>query len=177
MAISAATKRRAVEELSGIAGEALSAVAVHYHGIGAVALDSLRAEARRRGVALKVTKNSLAKRALSGSDFACMCDGLSGPTMLAFSRDEPGAAPRLIREFIREHGVLEVGMVAIDGRLGDASELDRLADLPTREVALAMLAGALKAPLAVFAGTLAAVPAKLARTLLAVKERKENESG
>ena len=104
-------------------------------------------------------KNNLARIAVKGTAFECIQDGLVGPLVLAFSQEDPGSAARLIKDFKKDkaHDKMEVKFVAIDGAMLPASELDRLAKLPTRDQALATLAAVLRAPLDKFARTLAAL--------------------
>jgi large subunit ribosomal protein L10 len=109
-----------------------------------------------------VVKNTLARRAVAGTEFECMQDGLVGPLVLAFSMEDPGCAARLISDFAKTHNKLITKVVAIGGQAYGASELDRLARLPTRDQGIAMLMSVMKAPVG-----------KLVRTLAALKEQKE----
>lgn len=173
MALRLAQKQAVVEQVSAIAAEAHSAVATEYRGLTVDKLTELRKQARNSGVYLRVVKNSLAKRALDDTDFACMQEGLVGPLMLAFSMEEPGSAARLIREFSKDNQALNTKLVAIGGQVFGPSELERLAKLPTRDQALSMLMAVMKAPVEKFAKTLAELNAKLARTLAAVCDQKQ----
>jgi large subunit ribosomal protein L10 len=166
-------KKAVVEEVAKIAAEALSAVAAEYRSLTVVELTELRKRARESGVYLRVVKNSLAKRAVAGTDFECMQDGLVGPLLLAFSIEEPGAAARLIKDFSKEHKKLETKLVSIGGQMYDASELDRLSKLPTYEQSISMLMAVMKAPVEKFVQTLAAPHTKLVRTVAAVRDQKE----
>jgi large subunit ribosomal protein L10 len=166
-------KKAVVEEVAKVAAEALSAVAAEYRSLTVVELTELRKRARESGVYLRVVKNSLAKRAVAGTDFECMQNGLVGPLLLAFSIEEPGAAARLIKDFSKEHKKLETKLVSIGGQMYDASELDRLSKLPTYEQSISMLMAVMKAPVEKFVQTLAAPHAKLVRTVAAVRDQKE----
>ena len=116
MALRLEDKKAVVEEVAKVAAEALSAVAAEYRSLTVVELTELRKRARESGVYLRVVKNSLAKRAVAGTDFECMQDGLVGPLLLAFSIEEPGAAARLIKDFSKEHKKLETKLVKTQGR-------------------------------------------------------------
>ena len=98
---------------------------------------------------------------------------LSGPLLLAFSQDEPGAAARLVRDFAKTNDKLVAKLIAIGGELLPGSDLRRLAELPTREQALGMLAGVLQAPITKLVRTLAEPTAKLVRLFAAVRDQKE----
>jgi large subunit ribosomal protein L10 len=136
------------------------------------ALTALRAKAREGGVYVRVVKNTLAKRAVQGTDFECMQDGLTGPLMLAFSQEDPGAAARLVKDFAKANDKLIPKLVAVGGQLLGPGDLDRLASLPTRDQAISMLMSVMQAPVAKFVRTLNEVPGKLTRTVAAIRDAK-----
>ncbi len=173
MALRLDDKKVVVEEVAAIASQAFSAVAAEYRGLTVTELTELRVKAREAGVYLRVVKNTLAKRAVAGTEFECMQEGLTGPLILAFSMEDPGCAARVVRDFSKEHDKLVAKLVSIGGQLYDASELKRLADLPTYEQSLSMLMSVMKAPVEKFVRTLAEPHAKLVRTVAAVKDQKE----
>lgn len=166
-------KKALVAEVSEVAGRAHSAVAAEYRGMKASQLDELRRNARENGTYLRVVKNTLARRALAGTEFECMSDALSGPLILGFSLEDPGAAARVLRDFAKKVQALSITAVAVGGTLYPASEAERLATLPNREQALAMLAGVMQAPITKFVRTLAEPNAKLARTVAAIRDQKQ----
>jgi large subunit ribosomal protein L10 len=172
MALSLEQKKAMVQEVADVAGKALSAVAAEYRGLTATEMESLRVEARKQGVFLKVVKNTLARRAVEGTSFECLKDAFVGPLVLAFSIDDPGAAARVFKDFVKEHKKLQVSFLGVGGQLLPASDLDRLASLPTREQALSMLMATMRAPVQKLAATLNGVPSKLVRTLAAIKDAK-----
>ena len=165
-------KQAVVAEVSEVAANAHSAVAAEYHGLSVQAMTELRQQARQSGVYLRVIKNTLAKRAVQGTEFECMQSGMVGPLVYAFSQDEPGAAARVLRDFVKENDALSVKLVALGGQVIGPEGLAQLAELPTREQALSMLLAVMRAPLDKFARTLNEVPGKLVRTLAAVKDTK-----
>ncbi|MFM8443132.1 MAG: 50S ribosomal protein L10 [Methylococcus sp.] len=173
MALRLDDKIAVVEEVSAIAAKAHSAVAAEYRGISVGQLTQLRKTARASGVYLRVVKNTLARRAVMGTEFECMQAGLVGPLILAFSLEDPGAAGRLIADFSKQNDKLVVKLVAIGGKEYGPAELDRLAKLPTKEQAIGILMGTMKAPIEKFVRTLAEPHAKLVRTIAAVREQKE----
>jgi large subunit ribosomal protein L10 len=136
-------------------------------------MTELRAKAREDGVFLKVAKNTLVRRAVEGTDYECMQDSLTGPLLFAFSMDDPGAAARLVKDYSKGHDNLIAKLVAVGGDLYDASELERLSNLPTYDQAIAMLMGVMKAPIEKFVRTLAEPHTKLVRTVAAVQEAKQ----
>lgn len=174
MALNLEAKNAIVAEVAATAKSAQSAVAAYYHGLDVQAMTDLRKRARKYEVSLRVVKNTLAKRAVENTDFECMRDGFSGPIILAFSKNDPASAAKLIREFSDERKELEVRMIALGGKLLDASAFEKLANLPSCEGAMSMLLGVMQAPVAAFVRTLAGIPASFVRTVAAVKESKQS---
>ncbi|MCP1677229.1 large subunit ribosomal protein L10 [Natronocella acetinitrilica] len=173
MALSLEQKKAMAEEVNAVAKTAFAAVAAEYRGITATQMDGLRSEARKQGVYLRVVKNSIARRAVEGTDFECMTEGFAGPLLLAFSQEEPSAAARVVKDFAKQNDKLVPKLVALSGTLYPATELDRLASMPTRDEALAMLMGTMRAPIQKFVTTVNEVPSKLVRTLAAVRDAKQ----
>ncbi|OED36277.1 50S ribosomal protein L10 [Chromatiales bacterium (ex Bugula neritina AB1)] len=173
MALTRQEKEAVVSEIADVAATAHSAVAAEYRGIKVTDMTALRAKARDTGVYLRVVKNSLVKRAVTGTEFECMTDGLAGPLIFAFSQEDPGSAARLLRDFAKENDKLVVTMAAVGGQKLEASDLGKLANLPTRDEAISMLMSVMQAPVAKLARTLNEVPGKLVRTVDAVRVAKE----
>lgn len=173
MALTLEQKKAVVDEVAAVAKSAHSAVAAEYRGLTVREMTELRHRARTDGVFLKVAKNTLVRRAVEGTEFECMAEGLTGPLLFAFSTEDPGAAARLIKHFAKDHDKLVARLVAVGARLHDVSALERLAALPTRDQAIAMLMGVMKAPIEKFVRTLAEPHAKLVRVLAAVRDSKQ----
>ena len=174
MALSLAQKKAVVEEVAEVARSAHSAVAAEYRGLTVTEMTTLRESAKRSGVYLRVVRNTLARRAVEGTDFECIRDRLAGPLVLAFSRDEPGAAARVVRDYAKGNDKLIVSFVAFDGKAMDAPAIEELASLPTREEALARLMSVLLAPVTKLARTVAEPHAGLVRVVDAMRaERAE----
>ena len=155
MALSYAAKQAVVAEVNEVAASAFSAVAAEYRGLSVEEMTKLRRAALASGVYLRVVKNTLARRAIQGTEFECMAEELTGPLVLAFSQEDPGAAGRVIKEFAKESKTLVVRLVSIGGEVLPATDLDKLASLPNKEQALGMLCGVLQAPITKFVRTLA----------------------
>lgn len=173
MALDLEGKKAIVASLSEETATALSAVVADYRGLSVTEMTELRKQARSANVYLRVVRNTLAKRAIVGTEFECLNDSLVGPTVIALSKEDPGAAARLIKDFAKEYDKLEVKALSIGGKMYEARDIDVLAKLPTREQALATVAQLLQAPATKLVRTLNAVPTKLVRTLVAIKEQKE----
>ena len=174
MAIGIEDKKAIVAEVNEVASGALSVVLADYHGVEANDLTNLRRQARDGGVYLRVVRNTLAKRAVDGTEFECIGEVLTGPTILAFSLEDPGAAARLLKDFAKEQKEFEIKALAVGGELLGADQIDRLAKLPTRDQALAMLAGVIQAPITKLVRTFNEVPSKITRAVAAVRDQKKD---
>jgi len=171
MALRLEDKKAFVKEVSAVADESLSAVVAEYRGLSVAEMTELRKEARGADVYLRVVKNTLARRAFKGTNFECLQDSLKGPVLLAFAKEDPGAAARVIKDFAKEHEALQAVSLSLGGQLLPASDLAKLADLPTLDQARAMLLGVMMAPMSKLVRTIAEPPAMLARTLSARGEQ------
>ncbi len=169
-------KKSIVAEVAEVAKVATSVVAANYSGLTVKQVTDLRHSARGMGVQMRVVRNTLARRAFEGTKFACMDSALVGPLVLAFSKDDPGAAARLFRDFAKKFEKLEVKALSIDGQLLPAKDLGRLANLPTRDEALSMLMSVMQAPITKFVRTLAEPHGKLVRTFAALRDQKEKSA-
>lgn len=167
-------KKTIVNEVAGVASKALSVVAAEYSGLTVGQLTGLRKSARESGVYMRVVRNTLARRALEGTQFACMQQSLVGPLLLAFSTDHPGAAARLIRDFAKDNDKLKVRALAIENQLIPAEGLNQLANLPTRDEGIALLMSVMKAPITKLVRTMAEPHAKLVRTIAAIRDAKQS---
>ena len=171
MALRLEDKKKFVKEVNAVAGDSVTAVAAEYRGLSVAEMTELRKEARNAGVYLRVVKNTLARRAVEGTEFECMQDTLKGPILLAFAKDDPGAAARVIKDFAKEHDALQAVSLSAGGQLLPAADLTKLADLPTLDQARAMLLGVMVAPMSQLVRTLAEPSAMLARTFGARSEQ------
>ncbi len=166
-------KKALVAEVSAVAAKAQAVVAAQYRGLTVAQMTELRAKARSQGVYMRVVKNTLARRALAGTAFEPIGPSLKGPLVLAFSKDDPGAAARVVKDFAKANDKLVATLVSLGGQVLPGKDLEKVASLPTREQALSMLLGVLKAPIEKLVRTLAEPQAKLARTLAAVRDQKQ----
>jgi len=157
MALNLSQKQEVVAELAEIAGKAHSLIAAEYAGTTVAQMTAMRKQARETGVFLKVVKNTLAERAVKGTEFESAAAKFVGPMLFAFSLDEPGAAGRVIKEATKNNDKLQPQLVVIGGEVFPASHVDVLASLPTRDQALAMLARVLTEPVTMFARAIKAI--------------------
>lgn len=171
MALRLDDKKAMVTEVAAVAAKAQSVVAAEYRGLTVSQMTSLRSKARSSGVYLRVVKNTLARKAIAGTQFECVGKSLKGPLILAFSKDDPGAAARLVKAFAKDNEKLVPTVVSLGGTALSPKDLDKVANLPTLEMARATLLGALQAPVGKLVRTLAEPPAKLARVLAAYRDK------
>lgn len=165
MALGLEDKKAIVAEVSGAAKTALSAVVADSRGVTVGSMTALRKEAREAGVYVRVVRNTLARRAVEGTDFECLQESFVGPTLIAFSNEHPGAAARLLKSFAKQNDKFEVKALAFNGELIPAGDIDRLATLPTYDEAIAKLMSVMQG-----------VTSKFVRTLAAVRDQKEQEA-
>jgi len=156
-------KKAIVAEVQEAAKSALSAVVADSRGVTVEDMTALRKEAREHGVWLKVVRNTLARRAVDGTDYACLQDSFVGPTIIAFSTEHPGAGARILKDFAKKNEKFELKTAAFEGELVDIA---MLASLPTYDEAIAKLMSVMKE----------AAAGKLVRTIAAIRDQKEQEA-
>jgi large subunit ribosomal protein L10 len=166
-------KKAIVAEVNETAAQALSLVIADARGVDVTDMTALRAKARAENVQLRVVRNTLAKRAFADTDYACVDDVLVGPSLFAFSMEDPGAAARLFKDFAKENEEFEVKALSVGGQLLASEQIDVLAKLPTLEQALGMLAGVTLAPVTKLVRTFNEIPTKTARVVSAVRDAKQ----
>lgn len=171
MSLSIEQKKAVVSEVSAALTTARAGVLAEYRGLSVAQLTDLRARARRRGVWVRVVKNSLAKRIVAGSDFACLDAHFTGPVIFSAAED-PVAVAKVTADFALENDDFKITAGVMNGALIDLSTIGSLAKLPGRDELIAQLMAAMRAPLQTFVATLNEVPARLARTLAAVAAAK-----
>ncbi|GAA5132784.1 50S ribosomal protein L10 [Thalassotalea piscium] len=163
MAINLDDKKAIVAEVQEAAKGAQSAVIADSRGVAVEAITALRKQARENGVWMKVVRNTLARRAVEGTDFACLSDNFIGPSLIAFSNEHPGAAARIFSDFAKTNEAFELKAAAFEGNIVDVKVL---AKLPTYDEAIARLMSAMKE----------ASAGKLVRTIAAIRDQKEQEA-
>jgi large subunit ribosomal protein L10 len=162
MAINLDDKKAIVAEVQEAAKGAQSLVIADARGVTVGAITALRKEARENGVWMKVVRNSLARRAVEGTDFECVNDVFKGPSLIAFSSEHPGAAARLFTAFAKTNEKFELKAAAFEGNPVD---VNMLAKLPTYDEAISRLMSVMKE----------ASAGKLVRTIAAVRDQKEEQ--
>jgi len=166
-------KRAIVAEVNETAQAALSAVMADYRGVTVDAMTQLRKSARESGVQVRVIRNTLAKRAFEGTELECMNEALTGPCIVAFAMEDPGASARLFKDFAKEQEAFEIKALSVGGKLLPAEQIDALAKLPTRDEALALLMAVMQAPVTKLVRTMNDIPGRVTRVVAAVRDQKQ----
>lgn len=177
MALQLAQKEHIVADVHAAAEQALAAVLADYRGLTVEEMTELRRRARESGVGLRVVRNTLLRRAVAGTELECLCDATVGPTLLALSQDDPGAAARLLKAAAAEFDALDVKAVSIGGQAYPAEDIDRVASLPTKDGAIAMLMSVMLAPATKLAVALSDVPTRLVRAIAALGDQRREAGG
>lgn len=172
MSLSFEKKQAIVSEVSQNFSVAGSAILADYRGLTVSQMSELRHQARINGVEVRVVKNTLARRSVSGSPFECLLDHFVGPLLMTLSSD-PVAAAKVVSKFAKSNDAFKIMIGAMNGDLIDKQMIMKLASLPGRDELLAKLAATFRAPLDTFTRSLSEVPSKFARTLVAVRDQQE----
>ena len=173
MALTLEEKKEIVADINQLANDSSSLVIADARGLKVSEANELRSQGYKANVSFRVVKNTLVRLSLKGTSYEDIDDDyFNGPTMLAFSYEEPGAAAKILKSFAKKNENLNIKGLSIDGKHFNGSEINKLATLPTFIEAISKFAGLLKAPLGKIASLMNEVPSKFARTVTAVKEQK-----
>lgn len=172
MSLNLEQKQAVVAEVSKVVADAKAAILAEYRGLTVAQMTDLRRKAHKDGVYVRVVKNTLVRRAVTGSPYECLTDHLKGPLAFVAGQD-PVAAAKVVVDFAKDNQAFKITAGAMGDKLMSVAEMTALARLPSREVLLAQLLGTMKAPVQKFVSTLNEVPARFARTLAAVRDQKQ----
>ena len=159
MSLNRSEKEAVIEQVTGLAAKAQTLVMAEYRGITVADMTKLRVAARGAGVDLSVLKNTLARRAVSGSSFDVVADQMSGPLIYGFSVDAVAAA-KVVADFAKTNDKLVIRGGAFAGKALDVNGVKQLASIPSKEVLLAQLLGLMQSPISRTARVLAALAEK-----------------
>lgn len=172
MALKRTEKAAVVEEIAAEVAKAQAIVVAEYRGLEVGSITALRKQARESGVYLRVLKNTLARRAITGTPFEKLADQLVGPLIYGMSSD-PVSCAKVLNSFAKGNDKLVLKAGALPNVSLDANGVKALAMLPSREELLAKLLGTMQAPIVQFVRTLNEVPGRFVRVLAAVRDQKE----
>lgn len=159
MSLNRSEKQVVIDEVTTLAAKAQTLVMAEYRGITVADMTKLRVDARSKGVSLSVLKNTLARRAVTGSSFEVAADQMTGPLIYGFSEDAVAAA-KVVADFAKTNDKLVIRAGVYAGKALDANGVKQLASIPTKEVLLAQLLGLMQSPISRTARVLAAVAEK-----------------
>jgi len=170
------SKQQVVAELHDKLRRAKAVFLADFRGMNVGKATELRNELRKAAVEYKVVKNTLLDLASRDTDKESLQPHFTGPTAVALSYDDPVAAAKVLSRFAKEQqATFKLKAGVLTGKLITVSDIQALADLPSREVLLAKLLGTMQAPMSNFVGVLAAVPGSFVRALDAIKNQKEGK--
>ncbi|MFT4562843.1 MAG: large subunit ribosomal protein L10 [Gammaproteobacteria bacterium] len=173
MSLTLEQKKRVVAEVNEVAASAQAVIAAEYLGLSVADMTDLRVQARAQGVQVRVVKNSLARRAIEGTEFECLTDSLTGPLLLVFSAEDPGAGARIVQDFAKTHDRLVTTAIAFAGEVRPASDLKLLAAMPTLDEARAQILAVMSAPATQLVRTLAEPAGQFVRVVAAYRDQQE----
>ncbi len=173
MALNIKAKKAIVADVSAIAQSSVSALTAYYIGLNVSQMTELRSKARDNGVKVKVVPNTLARRALADTALEPITETLTGPNVFLFSKEDPGAAARVVRDFIKDNETLKVNSMVLDGQLLGADQLKAVAALPTYNEGISLLMSVMLAPVTKLVRTMAEPYAMCVRTMAAVRDQKQ----
>jgi len=159
LSLNRSEKEAVITEVTSLATQAQTLVMAEYRGITVADMTKLRSQARSSGVTLSVLKNTLARRAVSGSRFEVVADQMTGPLIYGFSVDAVAAA-KVVADFAKTNDKLVIRGGAISGKVLDVNGVKQLANIPSKEVLLSQLCGLLMSPVSRTAVVLGALAAK-----------------
>jgi large subunit ribosomal protein L10 len=159
LSLNRSEKQAVIDEVTALAAKAQTLVVAEYRGITVADMTKLRVDARSKGVTLSVLKNTLARRAVTGSSFEVGADMMTGPLIYGFSEDAVAAA-KVVADFAKTNDKLVIRGGVYSGKTLDVNGVKQLANIPTKEVLLAQLLGLMQSPISRTARVLAAVAEK-----------------
>ncbi len=171
-----AEKAATVADLTARLKASSTAVLADYRGMTVGQMRDLRTKLRGGGIEMVVVKNTLARRAAVAAGYQPLTAELVGPIAMLFAVDDVSAPARILNDYIRANRKMVIKGGLLEGQVIKADAVTELADLPSREVLLSRLLGAMQAPLGNLASVLQAPLTKFARTLDAVRSQKESTS-
>ena len=155
-------KQQIIDEIKGKLETAQSAVVIDYMGINVAEADAMRKKLREAGVDYTVYKNTLMKRAIDGTEFAPLADVLEGPSAITISSEDATAPARVLNEIIKDFKKMEFKAGVVEGTFYDKAGIEKIADIPSREVLIAKFMGSIQSPIS-----------KAVRTFQAIADAKE----
>lgn len=175
MGMSLEQKQTVVSEIAAKLGNAQAVIVAEYRGLDVGRITDLRAKARNSGVYLRVLKNTLARRAVTGTPFEKLADQMVGPLIYGIAQD-PVAGAKTLSEFAKDNERFVIKGGSMPNSLMSTQDIKALATMPSRNELIATLLGTMQAPVAKFVRTMNEVPTGFVRALAAVRDQKEKQA-
>lgn len=150
-------KQQSVTEIATKLRESSSTVVADYRGLNVAQVTELRKQLRAAGIEFQVLKNSLVRRATASAELSQLDEVLSGPTAIAFSKEDAVAPAKILNDFAKKNDAMKIKGGVVEGQVVGFEQIKALADLPSREGLLSMLLSVLQAPMRNFALAVKAV--------------------
>jgi len=167
-----AFKEEKIAKIKENVDKAQVAIVTEYRGFTVEEITNLRRELQKNGADYMVTKNTLAKIAVKGTEYEVLVDALKGPVAIAFGFDDPVSPAKVLSKFIKDTKKGEIVAAALDGKLLSQAEAKALANLPSKEEIYAKMLGSINSPASGIVGSINAVMASLTRAVAAVRDQK-----
>ena len=167
-----AFKSEKIDAIKSKIEKAQVAIITEYKGFSVEEITNLRRELQKDGGDYMVTKNTLAKIAVKGTDYEALTEKLTGPVALAFGFSDPVSPAKAVTKFIKETKKGEIIGAVLDGKLLSVDETKALANLPSKEELYAKMLGSINSPASGLVGCVNGVMASLTRAIAAVRDQK-----